>query len=142
MSTVKALDKLRLAILEFKKRSIIQYVRKLFRKINISSPLIRTRTSACQGVRNVRFSENFACALNERSSIKQIENHLGVILVSLEQIQLIDLVVLLLTLNKYLLTKFNLLDFCNKHNRKNSETCTPCSSVFIVNFEQVNAAWE
>ena len=83
---------------------------------------MRTRTSACQEVRNVRFSENFACALNERSPIKQIENHLGVILVSLEQIQLIGLVVLLLTLNKYLLTKFNLFDFCNKHNRKNSTT--------------------
>ena len=30
-----------------------------------SSPLIRTRTCACQGVRNASFSENFAYVLNE-----------------------------------------------------------------------------
>ena len=33
----------------------------IFRKMNISNPLIRTRTCAYQGVRNVRFSENLAC---------------------------------------------------------------------------------
>ena len=31
---------------------------------NISYPLIRTRTCACQGVRSVSFSENFAYVLN------------------------------------------------------------------------------
>ena len=34
--------------------------RQIFRKTNISYPLIRTRTCAYQGVRNVRFSENLA----------------------------------------------------------------------------------
>ena len=42
----------------------IKYVRKFFRKTNISNPLIRTRTCAYQGVRNVSFSENFAYVLN------------------------------------------------------------------------------
>ena len=32
-----------------------------FRKVNISYPLICTRTFVYQGVRNVRFSENLAC---------------------------------------------------------------------------------
>ena len=41
----------------------IRYVRKIFRKTNISNPLMRTRTRAYQGVRNVNFSENFACVL-------------------------------------------------------------------------------
>ena len=36
----------------------------MFRKTNISNPLIRTRTCAYQGVRNVSFSENFAYVLN------------------------------------------------------------------------------
>ena len=40
--------------------SFIQYVRKIFRKDNISHPLIHRRTCALQGVRNVNFSENFA----------------------------------------------------------------------------------
>ena len=31
------------------------------KKPNISYPLIRTRTSSYQGVRNARFSENLAC---------------------------------------------------------------------------------
>ena len=35
--------------------------RQIVRKTNISSPLIRTRTWAYQGVRNVRFSRNLAC---------------------------------------------------------------------------------
>ena len=42
----------------------IKYVRKIFRKNNISNPLIRTRTCAYQWVRNVIFSENFAHVLN------------------------------------------------------------------------------
>ena len=33
----------------------------IFRKTNISYPLIRTRTCAYQGVRNVSFLENLAC---------------------------------------------------------------------------------
>ena len=37
--------------------------RQIFRKTNISYPLIRTRTCAYQGVRNVRFSENLACVV-------------------------------------------------------------------------------
>ena len=35
--------------------------RQIFRKTNISYPLIRTRTCTYQGVENVRFSENLAC---------------------------------------------------------------------------------
>ena len=35
-------------------------VRQIIRKTNISYPLIRTRTCACQGLRNVRFSEKLA----------------------------------------------------------------------------------
>ena len=46
---------------------IIYYVRKIFRKTNISYPLIRTRTCTYQGVRNVSFSENFAYVVNEWS---------------------------------------------------------------------------
>ena len=42
----------------------IMYVRKIFRKTNISNPLIRTRTCAYKGVGNVSFSENFAYVLN------------------------------------------------------------------------------
>ena len=44
--------------------SSIKYVSKIFRKTKISNPLIRTRTCACQGVRNVSFSEDFAYVLN------------------------------------------------------------------------------
>ena len=39
------------------------YVRKIFRDTNISNPLIRTRTCAYQGVKNVSLSENFAYVL-------------------------------------------------------------------------------
>ena len=39
-------------------------------KTNISYPLIRTRTCAYQGVKNVSFSENFANVLNGRSRVK------------------------------------------------------------------------
>ena len=35
--------------------------RQIFRKTNISYPLIRTRTCVYQGVRNVRLSENLVC---------------------------------------------------------------------------------
>ena len=35
--------------------------RRISRKTNIFPPLMRTRTCAYQGVRNVRFSENLAC---------------------------------------------------------------------------------
>ena len=35
--------------------SSIKYVSKIFRKANISNPLIRTRTCAYQGIRNVSF---------------------------------------------------------------------------------------
>ena len=41
----------------------IKYVRKIFRKTNISNTLIRTHTCAYQEVRNVIFSENFAYVL-------------------------------------------------------------------------------
>ena len=44
--------------------SCIKYVHKIFRKTNISNPLIRTRTCAYQGVRNISFSENFPYVLN------------------------------------------------------------------------------
>ena len=43
--------------------SFIWYVNKIFRKNNISYPLIHTRVY--QGVRNVSFSEYFAYVLND-----------------------------------------------------------------------------
>ena len=46
------------------KVSSIKYVRKTFRKTNISKPLIRIRTCAYQGVKNVIFSEKYAYVLN------------------------------------------------------------------------------
>ena len=42
----------------------MKYVRKMFRKTNISNSLILIRTGAYQGARNVSFSENFAYVLN------------------------------------------------------------------------------
>ena len=42
----------------------IKYARKIFRKTNISNPLIHTHTYAYQGIRNVSFSENFVYVLN------------------------------------------------------------------------------
>ena len=45
----------------------IYFVRKIFRKSNISYPLVRTRTCAYQRVRNVSFSESFANVINEWS---------------------------------------------------------------------------
>ena len=48
----------------------MKYVRKIFRKTNISNPLIRTRTCTYQKVRNISFSESFAYVLNGRSHSK------------------------------------------------------------------------
>ena len=45
--------------------SLSTNVRKIFRKTNISYPLIRTCMCAYQGVRNVSFSENFADVHNK-----------------------------------------------------------------------------
>ena len=45
---------------------IIHLVRtQMFRKTNISYPLVRTRTCAYQGVRNISFSGYFPYPLNE-----------------------------------------------------------------------------
>ena len=44
--------------------SSIYYVHKMFRKTDISYPLIRTRTCAYQVLRQFSFSENFASVLN------------------------------------------------------------------------------
>ena len=44
--------------------SSIKYLRNIFRKTNVSNPLICTRMCAYQGVGNDRFSENFAYVLN------------------------------------------------------------------------------
>ena len=49
----------------YEKWSFIKYVRKIFRKTNISYRLIRTRTCVYQGVRNISFSENFVYVLIE-----------------------------------------------------------------------------
>ena len=62
------------------KWSFIKYVRKIFRKTNISKPLIRTNTFAYQGVRDVSFSENFAYVLKvdcpqEKSNLKTTSNN-------------------------------------------------------------------
>ena len=46
------------------KEASVKYVRNISRKSNIPNPLIRTRTCAYQGVRNVSFSENLAYVLN------------------------------------------------------------------------------
>ena len=51
----------------FDKGSFIQYARKIFWKTNISYPLIHTCTCVYQGVRNVRFWENFEYKVNEWS---------------------------------------------------------------------------
>ena len=45
--------------------SLIYYVRNIFRKTNISDPLIRTRTCVYQGVKNVSFWEKLAYLINE-----------------------------------------------------------------------------
>ena len=49
-------------------------VHKIFRKTNISYPLIRTRTCAYQGVRNVSFSENCNDVIDLRSDFDAL-NH-------------------------------------------------------------------
>ena len=41
------------------------YVSNIFRKANISYPMIRTRSCAYLGVKNVSFSVNFANVINE-----------------------------------------------------------------------------
>ena len=46
--------------------SSIKYVRKIFWKTSISNTLIRTRTCAYQGVRNISFSENFTYELSSK----------------------------------------------------------------------------
>ena len=43
----------------------IYYVGKIFRKTNISYPLMRLRSCTYQGVGNVSFPENFANVINE-----------------------------------------------------------------------------
>ena len=45
--------------------NLVIFVRKIFRKINISYILIHARTCAYQGVRNVSLSENVAYVLND-----------------------------------------------------------------------------
>ena len=52
--------------------SSIKYVRKIFRKNDISNPLIRIRRCAHQGVRKVSFLENSAYALNGWSHIETV----------------------------------------------------------------------
>ena len=59
-------------ILNYKKGSFIQHVRKIFRKTIISYPLICTRVCAYQGVRYVSFSENIAHILNKRSQMIKV----------------------------------------------------------------------
>ena len=44
--------------------SSISYVGKIFRKLNISYPLLRSHTCAYQGEKKVSFSETFAYVLN------------------------------------------------------------------------------
>ena len=53
----------------------IWYVHNIFRKIVISEPLISTRTSALQGVRNASFSIKFAYVLIGGSLIAKILFH-------------------------------------------------------------------
>ena len=48
----------------------MHYVGKIFQKLTIFNPLIRTRPCACQAARNVNFSENFAHVLNGFSLTK------------------------------------------------------------------------
>ena len=50
-------------LLSFRRVSFIKWVLKVYQKINIFYLLIRTRTCAHQGLRNINFSENFAYLL-------------------------------------------------------------------------------
>ena len=52
--------------------SSTKYVRKIFQKTNISNPLMRIRTCAYKGVRNVSFLKNFAYILYGRSLMIEI----------------------------------------------------------------------
>ena len=111
--------------------SSIKYVRKIFRKTNISNSLIRTHTYAHHGVRNVSFSENFPYVLNRWTlqirtfrlvnaqsdwnpevklalpwmlywiQIKLSIHCSGVFIVDLEHILCNDLVFLFITLGRY-----------------------------------------
>ena len=58
-------DNLRFAISSVTLGIIHLYVHKIFRKTNIYSPLMRTRTCAHQRIRNDSFSKNFAYVINE-----------------------------------------------------------------------------
>ena len=59
---------------EWHKESFIKYVRKIFWKTYISNALIRTRTAANQGVRNVTSSEHFAYVFNGWPLIRVLPN--------------------------------------------------------------------
>ena len=50
--------------------SFIYYVGKVFRKTNIFLPLVWTPKCAHLGIRNVSFSDNFACVLNQRFAVR------------------------------------------------------------------------
>ena len=52
-------------------KGIIFYIRKIFRKTNISYLLIRNRMYAYQGVRNISFSKKFRNVLNEQSQMER-----------------------------------------------------------------------
>ena len=54
--------------------SFISYP-KFFEKLPFFTPLLRTRTFACQGLSNVCFSENFACVLNKWSPADISKSH-------------------------------------------------------------------
>ena len=64
--------------LKTSKGSFIWYVRKIFRKTDISYPLIRMRICAYQGVRNNTFYENFAYVLNDWSQSSSISQFLKI----------------------------------------------------------------
>ena len=62
--------------MQYQSTAILIYVRKIFLISNNSDPLIRTRTCAYQGVRNVSFTENFAYyVLNEWSHTQIDSSH-------------------------------------------------------------------
>ena len=61
-----------LTYIRFRDHPISTYA-KFFRKTNISHPLIRTNKCAYQGVRNVSFSVNLACVLNDLYCLQYLE---------------------------------------------------------------------
>ena len=67
-------SKITRAIFLFSIGSFVYCVRKIFRKTNISYPLINTRACAYQGVRNVCFPENFENVLKECSLFMCVGN--------------------------------------------------------------------